>query len=652
MSVLISDPSLSLPSHRVKRLSPWVAERIAAGEVIERPGSVVKELLENSLDAGATEIAVRLEDGGKSLIEVIDNGYGMHPDDLELAIERHATSKLENLEDLEKIRTLGFRGEALPSVAAVSELTLLSRSKNETQAYELRASRFVADEQLTLSERRETPGPKAVTYGHFLGTPHGTLIRAQGLFAQVPARLKFLKSQASEVSFVREWMERLALTHPHVGFKLFSDTRTVLNLRPVSEVERVRQILCDGEDYPIVSAESDPTFMDSNSTAGIRVRVHWVQGLSTPQTRKLVQVVNKRALRDRVLQQAMLNPLRQLFLPGQFPAIALFVDVHPSEIDVNVHPTKTEVRFLESRKLFSEIGRVVQKLVNKNGAPMFVAGTPSESTGIPTDSQGIWAASQPDLEFRKSSFVVPSGHAGHSPHASNSGNSGIFSSAAPTYERTASSDVLHTSPDEQNPLTAHPFEHAHYIGALFETYLLFQQGDDLVLIDQHAAHERIQYEKLKKRALTLENPPIQELLLPEVVRFQTEYRTDLESRLPLLSLLGFETEIFGEDSLLFRSIPAEWGSQQLRTRLKSLVDRLLKTDCSTTLAWDESLFEKIASEACHSAIRAGDRLTAYEAKDLVDQLFQCEHAWNCPHGRPSVVKMPRARFEEWFLRRV
>lgn len=641
---------------RIKRLSHWVAERIAAGEVIERPGSVVKELLENSLDAGATEIAVRLEDGGKSLIEVIDNGHGMHPEDLVLAIERHATSKLENLEDLERIRTLGFRGEALPSVAAVSELTLLSRVKGEsTQAYELRASRFISDEQLSLSERPEASGARAVTYGHFLGATHGTMIRAQGLFAQVPARLKFLKSQAGEVSFVREWMERLALTHPHVGFKLLSDTRTVLNLRPVSEVERVRQILCDGEDFPIVSAESDSTF---NGSDGIRVRVHWVQGLSTSQTRKLVQVVNKRALRDRVLQQAVLNPLKQLFLPGQFPAIALFVDVHPSEIDVNVHPTKTEVRFLESRRLFSEIGRVVQKLVDREGAPMFVAGAASGPAARAESPVGLqnWGASQPDLEFRGNSPNAPQNRAfssssspGFAPHPT----SGISSSEVPTAERESDfSGVV-----SENPLTLHPFEHAQYIGPLFETYLLFQQGDDLVMIDQHAAHERIQYEKLKKRALMRANPPVQELLLPEVVRFQMEYRTELDAKLPLLSLLGFETEVFGEDSLLFRSIPGEWGSLNLRTRLKSLVDRLMESETtlnagSAALVWDESLFEKIASEACHSAIRAGDRLTAYEAKDLVDQLFQCDHAWNCPHGRPSVVKMPRARFEEWFLRRV
>ena len=286
---------------RVQILDPQVAERIAAGEVIERPASVVKELVENSLDAGATEIAVNLEEGGKSLIEVLDNGHGMTPEDLSLCIQRHATSKLRTLDDLERILSLGFRGEALPSITAVSDVSLLSCSKNSDTTF-----------QLNLKSMASAPKPEAVTFGHFLNSPHGTRIQARGLFSQVPARLKFLKSQNAEVAQVREWIERLALAHPATGFRLTSDGRTLLNLRPQTESERIRTLLGDGDDFPIV-------FATEETSAQLKIRAHWLQGLSTPQTRKLIQVVNGRSVRDRMLQQAMLAPFRQVLFQASFP---------------------------------------------------------------------------------------------------------------------------------------------------------------------------------------------------------------------------------------------------------------------------------------------------------------------------------------------
>ncbi|MGZ3699864.1 MAG: DNA mismatch repair endonuclease MutL, partial [Bdellovibrionota bacterium] len=383
---------------RVKLLDPVVAERIAAGEVIERPSSVVKELVENSIDAGATEIAVVLSDGGKGLIEILDNGHGMQPEDLAICVQRHATSKLSSLQDLEKILTLGFRGEALPSIAAVSEMSILSRAQGAETAYEIREA----------SARAVNPRPEAVTFGHFLNSPHGTRIRAAGLFSQVPARLKFLKSQGAEVSQVREWLERLALAHPKIGFRLVSDDRTVLTLKPQTEVERVRAILADGEDFPIVSAESERNgFQDR----GLTVRAHWVQGLSTPQTRRLVQVVNGRAVRDRMLQQALLAPFRQALLPGQFPAVALFIEISPAAIDVNVHPTKTELRFLDSRKVFHEVERLVDSLIAKHGAAGY---TPSAQPGPQAQPFFLNAGSrafEAPIQQQTSIFSAPSWNA-------------------------------------------------------------------------------------------------------------------------------------------------------------------------------------------------------------------------------------------------
>lgn len=681
---------------RIQVLPPAVAERIAAGEVIERPASVVKELVENSLDAGASEVCVTLEDGGKALIEVMDNGSGMTPEELAIAPLRHATSKLRTLEDLEKIHTLGFRGEALPSVAAVAELSILSLREGGSEPHELLAGE---------------PGGRGmrvqpVSFGHFLGKEHGTRIQARGLFSQVPARLKFLKAASSEVREVREWMERLALTHPAVRFRLLSEDRTVLDLRPGSEPERVAQVLADSGDYPVVSAEGE--------APGLRLRAHWVQGLAQGQMRKLLQIVNHRAVRDRVLQQAILQPFRQAMLPGQFPAVALFIDADPALLDVNVHPTKAEVRFLDSGRVFRAVSKLLEELVSRYGAPAHAAGASAGSrwSGAGQPSTGpAWGGGAYSLQAQQglgqapgdrwqpptpawrplSLFGVPAGSPAHS--ASSGGGAspsqGTESDVDLGAPQTPWSGASHAgaNPTNTHPsdsgfvqsdalesagrmgVSVSPVEGLTLAGTLFQTYLLYDLGQELVLIDQHAAHERIRYEKLRRRALSRAPGSSQQLLIPEPVSFPAEERTRLESRLGLLESLGFEAELFSENSLLFRAVPLEWGSFQLGIRLKGLVDRLLQWDDTATsedgapsktteaeraaTLLDSALFEKLASEACHSAIRAGDRLDPQLAQSITRELFEtCEHPWNCPHGRPTVVRVPRARFEEWFQRRV
>lgn len=594
----------------IQILKPAVAERIAAGEVIERPSSVVKELIENSLDAGATEISVSLEDGGKSLIEVTDNGHGMGPEDLSLCVLRHATSKLNVLDDLERIHTLGFRGEALPSVAAVSQLSIISRRAGSDAAFELTLG--------DLSERNEDSArPERVTFGHFLHSMHGTRIQARGLFAQVPARLKFLKSQGAEVSQVREWMERLALTHPQTGFQLFSEGRAILTLRPEDEASRTRTLLGDKNDTPIITS----TWSDEAHTPSLRLRAHWLQGLSVPNARKLVQVINGRAVRDRVVQQALLSPFRQALLPGQFPAFALYLEIDPSQLDVNVHPTKTEVRFLESGRVFRAIESLVETMIARHGAPAYAS--------------TLWRASEnpsPIPSFRPANVATPSP---------------VWNFSAPP--------VIPSDSETPRVVSQNPFQHARFNGIAFNTYLLFEHESELIVIDQHAADERIRYEALKKK-FTSRTLSSQALLLPEAVRFAPEQRQRLLERLAWIQKLGFEAEIFGEDSLLFRAIPAEWGTDSLRTRLKNLIDRLLATEVTekneSALAVDESLFESLASEACHSAIRAGDALEPIEARAILGRLFECTHPWNCPHGRPTVVRLARGKLEEWFQRRV
>ena len=621
-----SPDSIPWPRRPIQVLPPAVAERIAAGEVIERPASVVKELVENALDAGATEITVSLEDGGKALIEVLDNGHGLDPASLWLATQRHATSKLGSLDDLDRIRTLGFRGEALPSVAAVSELKILSRTPETETAYELELG-FDA----VFGKDRADP-PSAVTFGHFLGAEHGTRIQARGLFSQIPARLKFLKSQGAEVAQVREWLERLALAFPEVGFRLESDKRVIIAFAPADPVTRVRAVLADSEDYPIITETAT-----LNVGGELRARIHWVQGLSLPTSRRVVQVVNRRAIRDRMLQQALLSGFRQALLPGQFPAIALYLEIDPAQIDVNVHPTKAEVRFLDSRRVFKAVDTAVTQALARAGAPAYI---PAMSARAPEPGP-VSRWNPPRREYDS----APAGWTFRGPPV------------LPASDESTDSEMPTAS--LQGESLGNPLVDARYVGVLFNTYIAHEQGDELVLVDQHAADERIRFERLRRRFAAERDGQraelsTQELLLPEAVSVEPEQGPRLRDRLEWLTRAGFGAELFGESTVLFRAVPAEWGAAQLRQRLRGLVERLLDLDApaGAGLGLDESVFEKLASEACHSSVRAGDRLEDLEARTLVGRLFDCAHPWNCPHGRPTVVRIPRGKLEEWFQRRV
>lgn len=611
---------------RISILSPLVAEQIAAGEVVERPSSVVKELVENALDARATEVSVRLEDGGKALIEVLDNGYGMGRRDLELAVLRHATSKIREVSDLERLATLGFRGEALPSIAACADLSILSRERNSSETYEWRNGEV-----------------SAATFGNFHATKHGTRMQVRSLFSQIPARLKFLKSATGEVGAVREWMERLALTNPSVGFKLETEARTLLYYRAESEASRVARVLGDDGGYPVITEEVI-------EAGAIRARIHWLQGATSPQMRKIIQAVNGRAVRDRLLNQAILTPFRQALLPGQFPWLALFLDVPPSLIDVNVHPTKTELRFLNASQIFRTIERLGESMIGKHGSVGFA----SQPGGASSAGRVESALATYTENFRAES-------AAYTPSFFSTPAQSLDAISAPSSDRGTSS--VGTPPFI--PTMGHPFTPDRYVGAIFSTYLLYDLGTEMALIDQHAAHERIRFERLRARALrSAEGAESQSLLVPEVARFPAENRARIEARLPLLESLGFSAELFGgnesHEQLLFRAIPAEWGAANLRTRLLTLVEKLgaledseiPKDEAHRVLKLDEKLFEKLASEACHSAVRAGDRLDDETARTIVEALFECEHPWNCPHGRPTVARVPRTRFEEWFQRRV
>jgi DNA mismatch repair protein MutL len=581
----------------IQVLPSLIAERIAAGEVIERPSSAVKELCENALDAGATAIEVRLQKGGTDLIEIIDNGSGMARNDLEVCIARHATSKIRSFEDLTRLSTLGFRGEALPSIASVSDLSITSRHRNSTETYEIKlaqsaASRVSSEQTANLN---------------FLGANHGTRIRVASLFSQVPARLKFLKSPGAEASAVREILERLALTHPEVGFTLKSDERTLLNLPAENLRDRAVRLLSDENPYEVKEVELPGQYS---------IQVIWLKGLSFPHTRGLYQIVNGRALRDRTLQTAILNPLKQSFLPGNFPACVVKIDLPSEELDVNVHPSKTEIRFLDSRKIFTLCDAAFNQLL---GTDRFARAP-----------EGGWSHSQTAYSSAGFNF-----NPGHTP---------ILSLGNPVSMPEGSSSGPEMNFTDSTPI-------GDYRGVLFSTYFVFEKDDQLTLIDQHAAHERIRYERLKNSILKQETPEIQELLVPEILKSPLEKILALRDKLTLLEKMGFQVEVFGEDSILFRSIPAVWGNRGLPERLKNLLERLLDAEVDPGhLAWDETLFEKIAMEACRSSFKAGDYVTDFSAIDLTRKLYSCEHPGNCPHGRPTSIRISKHKVEEWFSR--
>ncbi len=760
---------MSSPSATTIRiLPPLIAERIAAGETIERPMNVVKELVENSLDAGATLIEVTLEQGGQQLIQVTDNGTGMSPEDLSLCIARHATSKLTTLEDLQSMSTLGFRGEALASISAVAEVTLTSQSKVPLLDHDASPSSpplANATYQLRVGDLAtrfaQSLVPEKTTRGHFLHSPHGSEIQVQGLFSQIPARLRFLKSPSSEVAQVRDCLEKLALAYPAVGFKLVSNDRVLFDLAASDLATRMRIVLAESEDFPIRSATFTP---EDARDRGLAMTLHWIQGYHTSHTRKIIQVVNLRVVKDRLLQQALLLPFKQSLLPGHFPVLFLDLTINPAAIDVNVHPHKTEIRFLNSQKIFQALDQLVRQLLRQQfvGHPHHPTTTtpPTFSPAIAQQDDESWSSAsssspssraapspvpwttrlaqesprwqqQPLVEGPPpaSSLFLPDESAtepvtglpsqNQAPHAPVATHASIFGSTPRTTPRSHVLTNTHTPPPPPPPFRP-PFlagsnqtwarpqlpsdwlRNARWIGSVFQTYLLYEKAGQLILIDQHAAHERIRYECLKKRFLAGAPPladgsasswiaPSQRLLVPETLHFKSEQLAAVTQAVRWFNQLGFEASHL-TGLLSISSIPAEWGDFQVKPRLKSLLERMLlqqerAEDAHAQAAasageeaqppssaggdapersaenlpgnipenlpenlMDELLFEKLASEACHSSVRSGDVLHELSQLALTDQLFLCDHPWNCPHGRPTVIQIPEEKLELWFQR--
>jgi len=589
----------------VRQLPENIVNRIAAGEVIERPASVVKELVENAIDAGANRIEVVISRGGRELIRVSDNGSGMSADDLALSVERHATSKLDT-EDLLNISTLGFRGEALPSIGAAARLSIATRSRDSESALEVRV------------EGGEKSGIRPVALAE------GTRVEVRDLFYATPARLKFLKSEQAETAAAIDVIRRLALARPDVAFAVSANERLIqYPLRGTDEVGRAAR-LADviGAD---VRENTVPVHAEREG-----VRVEGFAGLPTySKANSLSQYlfVNGRPVRDKVLMGALRGGYADLLHSGRYPVAALFIDLDPHEVDVNVHPSKAEVRFRDPSLVRSLVVRALQEALS-TGARR------SATTGA--DRLAGFARPQAPVFSSNWQGTSVSGRGGLA-EAAQAAFDTIVQPSADTRGELA--PVLQA--DLERPLGAARAQ-------LHETYIVAQTLDGLVIVDQHAAHERIVYEKLK-RALNEKGISTQILLVPAVVELDASDADALVSHADELAKLGLVLEPFGQGAVLVRETPALLGETNAEDLVRDLAEHIAEWD--NALPLERNLLAVASCVSCHGSIRAGRRLKPEEMNALLREMERTENAGQCNHGRPTYVELKLFDIEKLFGRR-
>jgi DNA mismatch repair protein MutL len=609
---------------QIRRLPEHLINRIAAGEVVERPAAALKEMVENAIDAGATQITVRLAAGGLDLIEVTDNGCGMLPDEIALALERHATSKLpESLvgEDgqIERVATLGFRGEALPSIASVARLIIESRAEHASEGW-----RRVVDHGEVTGE-----GPAAM--------PPGTRIRVEQLFAKVPARRKFLRSARSEYAACLDVVRRLAMARPQIGFTLEHDLRRTLAVQGgetlAARVSRIiaRELAEDGVVIDIV-----------RDTAGATARLTGVAGLPTF-NRGVADhqylFVNGRPVKDRLLIGAVRGAYSDMLARDRHAVLALFLELPPEEVDVNVHPAKTEVRFRDPAFVR---GLIVGGLRHAlEGAGQRSAQSPSASVmGNWTSEPPVTAsAPKPGLESLFAREYAPS-------HVSEAGQSwrGYAQEAlAPPAARAEAADTLPTDAAQ------YPLGVAR--GQVAGTYIVAEAADGLILVDQHAAHERLVLERLRAAGAGAGaiGAAAQALLRPEVVELDEPSCDRLEDRAAQLSAYGLALERFGPAAMLVRAVPAALAAGDVQALVRDVADDLAQNDDALLLG--ERLDHVLATMACHGSVRAGRMLSVAEMNALLREMERTPRSGQCNHGRPTWVKLAHGDIEKLFGRR-
>ena len=577
----------------IKVLPEEVAEKIAAGEVIERPASVVKELVENSIDAGATDTKVEMRQGGRRLIRVIDDGEGIPADDVQVAFERYATSKLQTADDLTHLGTLGFRGEALSSMAAVSHLTVVTRARGEEIGTLLR----LEGGRVTRHERR--------------GAAQGTVVTVENLFFNTPARLKFLRSQATEARHIGDLVTCYAMAYPTLRFNLLGDGRTSFQSKGSGELY---DVLVDV--YGLDVAQRMLEVQQGASTAQSAISVHgYVSDPAVHRShgRHLTILVNGRWVRDRLLSYAVREAYHTLLPRGRHPIVVLNVELPPDQVDVNVHPAKSEVRFANSGEVFAVVQRAVRQTIVR---------TPS----VPRSSFPLgWERGH---ETRQGPAVRPTPLPGSG-----------FGAAALEVQRTAETPAMVDLPHRGKlPML-------RVLGQVGRAYVIAEGPTGMYLLDQHAAHERVLYERLQAE-MARSGISSQTLLEPVVVEAGPRVAAMMEDRLDNLRQLGFEVEPFGAYTYLIRAVPAILGGGDPTETVLDIMDEAGSRDAMGS--WQE---EFIVSLACHGAIRSGQTLSVEQMRELVAQLEETSLPRACPHGRPTMLHVSAEQLEREFGRR-
>ena len=576
---------------RIRKLPEGTINRIAAGEVIERPASVVKELVENAIDAGATQIDVVFRGGGKSLIRVTDNGYGMSPDEMVLALERHATSKL-NDDELIRINTLGFRGEALPSIASVSRMTLSSHAAGQGDAHTIHIE----------AGRKSLVAPARLD--------EGTEIEIRDLFFATPARLKFLKTDRSETSEALEVIRRLGLAHPAIGFTFVTEDKHWLDApENESREDRVKRIL--GREFFENAIAIDHANEDIRIEGYVSLPT-FARGQSTMQ----FAFVNGRPVRDKLILGAIRGAYADVLPPGRYPAVALFITCANDRVDVNVHPAKTELRFRDSGLVRGTVVSAIRRAI---------AGT----------------AARPDTT--KSNFTAQAFRPGFSSNY-NQYTDGFSEGAQSNFEmqmplQAMSSDEL-SEVQKEYPLGVARAQ-------IHNTYIVSQTADGFILIDQHAAHERIVYERLK-RERSGQGIISQPLLIPQVVELDSGTVATIASVEALLTKAGLVTETFGESAVLVREVPAALSNANIVAILHDLADDVRELENIAGL--DERINHVLATMACHHSVRAGRVLRVEEMNALLREMEVTPNSGQCNHGRPTFIELKLSDVERLFGR--
>ena len=611
----------------IRVLPSTLVNQIAAGEVIERPSSVVKELVENAIDAGASSIEVTLVDGGKSLIVIADNGKGMGPDELPLAVERHATSKLPD-DDLFNIQFLGFRGEALPSIASVARMSIVSRTKDAENAWKIEVNGGQKSEVMPAAH------------------PKGTRIEVRDLFYATPARLKFLKASTSETAQCVDMLNRIAMANPHISFYLTADNKKKISLNACqgelfdARLSRLAEVMGRefGENSLLINAERE------------NVRISGFVSLPTlNKANSLSQYlfVNNRPVRDKLLLGAIKGAYQDVLASNRYPMCALFFDVDPAFVDVNVHPAKAEVRFYDNAlvrgllvsSIRNALSQGAERAANTLDVEAFVQDSiPSFGQTVLPDTAVLQEhTQQPVRSFYQSMMPIP--HTAPRRQAE-----------FPALERAYSVKVENPIATEQSADTEGNIGHLGLAKAQFhDTYIIAQSEDSIVIVDQHAAHERIVMEKLKRSLTEGRQAATQILLIPEVVDLSLSDKVRLLEAADSLKSLGLVVEEFGSTAVIVREIPALLGDKvNVQEMIHNLAEEMAEWGKEYSLS--EKLHLICATIACHGSVRAGRRLNVEEMNHLLREMEHTERSGQCNHGRPTYVELKLAQIAKLFER--